>query len=157
VLIIGVGFGGATEVDFGPGNPATFRVESDTRITAISPPPPPDQSTVNVTVSTPLGTSPQTQNDLWFYKFFVGQSPGSLRASSARRRGARRSSVRVVTVNAFPRRAPLRPSARMSPLHGATRDPDPFPVQLSPDLVGVVDEQVLLIDPPDLDTKLNVA
>ena len=55
VTIIGTGFTGAGAVKFGSANAVSFDVESETKITAVSPP---GEGTVDVTVSTPAGTSP---------------------------------------------------------------------------------------------------
>ncbi len=63
VTISGTGFTGATEVDFG-GVPADFSVDSDTSITAVSPP---GSGPVDVTVTTPAGTSPATAEDQFTY------------------------------------------------------------------------------------------
>jgi hypothetical protein len=58
-----------TAVDFGTGNPATFTVNSDTSITAVSPEAPGDvPGTVDVTVTTPLGTSPVVVQDEFTYE-----------------------------------------------------------------------------------------
>jgi hypothetical protein len=58
VTITGVGFTGATAVDFGAGNPAVIVTVSDTSITVTSPPGPPGLPPVDITVTTPTGTSP---------------------------------------------------------------------------------------------------
>src|SRR5262249_40435590 len=63
VTITGTGFTGATEVDFGT-NTALFTVVSDTSITASSPA---GNGVVNVTVTTPLGTSASSEADLFTY------------------------------------------------------------------------------------------
>ena len=65
VTINGSGFTGATEVDFGPGNPASFVVNSDISITATSP----EAATgpVDVTVTTPVGTSSTSSADQFTY------------------------------------------------------------------------------------------
>ncbi len=64
VTIWGSGFTGATEVDFG-GVPADFVVLDDNSITVTSPPG--DAGTVDVTVTTPLGTSPIGPGDQFTY------------------------------------------------------------------------------------------
>jgi hypothetical protein len=65
VTINGVGFTGATAVDFGSGNPATYTVNTDNQITATAP----EGSTgpVDVTVTTPVGTSPTSSSDQFTY------------------------------------------------------------------------------------------
>ncbi|MFZ0668676.1 MAG: IPT/TIG domain-containing protein [Acidimicrobiales bacterium] len=61
VTISGEGFTGATAVDFGPGNPASFTVDDDNQITATSPAT--GTGTVDVTVTTPVGTSATSSAD----------------------------------------------------------------------------------------------
>ena len=63
VTIAGAGFTGATEVDFG-GVAADFVVDSDSSITAVSPP---GAGAVDVTVTTPGGTSGTTADDQFTY------------------------------------------------------------------------------------------
>ncbi len=63
VTITGTGFTGATSVKFGA-TAATFTVVSATTITATSPP---GSGTVNVTVTTPGGTSANTSGDQFSY------------------------------------------------------------------------------------------
>jgi hypothetical protein len=65
VTITGTGFTTATAVDFGSGNPASFSVISDTEIDAISPP---GSSTVDVSVTSPGGTSPTGPADQFTYQ-----------------------------------------------------------------------------------------
>ena len=67
VTITGTNFAGATAVNFGPGNPATFLVSNSTTITATAPA---SSSTgaVDVTVTTPGGTSGTTQSDQFTYQ-----------------------------------------------------------------------------------------
>ena len=64
VTISGTGFTGATEVAFHSQAIATFNVVNDTTITATSPP---GQGIIDVTVTTPSGTSPNSQADLFTY------------------------------------------------------------------------------------------
>jgi IPT/TIG domain len=64
VTITGIGFTGATEVEFG-GVSVHMTVDSDTEITAISPP---GFCTVNVTVVTPNGTSAASPADQFAYQ-----------------------------------------------------------------------------------------
>jgi hypothetical protein len=67
VTITGSNFTGASAVNFGPGNPATFLVTNSTTITATAP----ASSTtgaVDVTVTTPGGTSATTQADQFTYQ-----------------------------------------------------------------------------------------
>ena len=62
-------------VDFGPDNPSTnYRVVNDSDIQAFSPP---GTGTVNVTVTTPLGTSMATSADEFSYVTVSGFSPVS--------------------------------------------------------------------------------
>jgi hypothetical protein len=71
VVITGNGFTGALAVDFGPAHPAaSFTVNSDTQITAVSPPssPPNTPGPVDVTVTTALGTSPDVLADQFTYE-----------------------------------------------------------------------------------------
>jgi hypothetical protein len=67
VVIGGTNFSGATAVDFGPGNPATFSISSPTTIMATAPsvgsPGP-----VDVTVTTPGGTSATSAADQFTYQ-----------------------------------------------------------------------------------------
>jgi hypothetical protein len=64
VTITGSGFTGATEVDFS-GASAVMTVDSDTEITATSPP---GSGTVYVTVVTPNGTSALSSADQFSYR-----------------------------------------------------------------------------------------
>jgi energy-converting hydrogenase Eha subunit A len=67
VVITGTGFSGATTVDFGTGNPATFTVSDPATIMATAP----ASSTlgaVDVTVTTPSGTSAATAADQFTYQ-----------------------------------------------------------------------------------------
>ncbi len=64
VTITGVGFTGASEVKFGSTGAASFNVESETSITAVSPP---GKGTVDVTVTTPGGTSALSPTDKFVY------------------------------------------------------------------------------------------
>ena len=74
VVITGSGFElsgspNVSHVDFGSGNTASFVVNSDTQITAVSPQAPGDvPGTVDVTVTTPLGTSPAVVQDRFTYE-----------------------------------------------------------------------------------------
>jgi hypothetical protein len=65
VTITGTGFTNATAVDFGTGNPASFSVISDTEIDATSPP---GSGTVDVTVTSPGGTSSASVADEFTYQ-----------------------------------------------------------------------------------------
>jgi hypothetical protein len=67
VTITGTGFTGATTVNFGPGNPATFRVNSPTEIAATAPTAG-STGPVDVTVTTPGGTSPTSSADQFTYQ-----------------------------------------------------------------------------------------
>jgi hypothetical protein len=64
VTITGTGFIGATAVRFGSNNAASFTVNSATSITAVSPA---AAGTVDVTVTTPNGTSPTSEADQFTY------------------------------------------------------------------------------------------
>ena len=66
VTVHGSSFTGATEVRFGPYPATSFTVHSDTSITATSPP---GKGTVDVRVTTPNGTSPFTNADLFTYTY----------------------------------------------------------------------------------------
>ena len=65
VTISGSGFTSATDVEFGS-EPVDFTVNSDTEITTVSPPASQD-GTVDITVTTPDGTSPVTPSDQFTY------------------------------------------------------------------------------------------
>jgi hypothetical protein len=68
VTLTGTGFTGATAVDFGVTPASSFSVLSDTSISATSPPVPPTSAgTVDVTVTTPQGTSTTSPADLFTY------------------------------------------------------------------------------------------
>jgi IPT/TIG domain len=64
VTITGTGFTGATDVSVGPTSAAAMQVDADTQITATSPP---GTGTVDVTVTTPGGTSATTPADQFTY------------------------------------------------------------------------------------------
>jgi hypothetical protein len=64
VTIVGSGFAGATAVNFGTTPALRFRVNSDESITASSPP---GTGTVDVTVTTPQGTSSTSSADQFTY------------------------------------------------------------------------------------------
>lgn len=66
VLITGTNFTGATAVNFGAGNPATFTVVSATAITVASNPSG-SAGTIDVRVTTPLGTSAIVAADQFTY------------------------------------------------------------------------------------------
>jgi hypothetical protein len=66
ITIAGVNFTGATAVAFG-GVPASFRVTSDTSMVAVSPPGPDSGVTVDVTVTSPYGTSALSVSDRFTY------------------------------------------------------------------------------------------
>jgi hypothetical protein len=66
VTITGTGFTGATAVKFGLTNAASFTVNSATSITAVSPKAR-GAETVDVTVTTPAGTSPTSPADQFTY------------------------------------------------------------------------------------------
>ena len=64
VTITGTSFTGATSVKFGSANAASFKVESATKITAVTPA---GTGTVDVTVTTPEGTSATGASDRFSY------------------------------------------------------------------------------------------
>ncbi len=64
VMISGAGFTGVTAVDFGTTPATSFTFNSDTSITAVSPA---GTGTVDVTVTTPAGTSAMTSADEFTY------------------------------------------------------------------------------------------
>jgi hypothetical protein len=65
VVIAGAGFNGATAVTFGSTAAASFSVDSDTQITAVSPAQGGEPSIVDVTVTVPAGTSATSSADRW--------------------------------------------------------------------------------------------
>lgn len=65
VTITGSGFTGATAVDFGNASAPQETVDSDTQITATTPP---GNGTVDVTVVTPIGTSSPSPADQFSYQ-----------------------------------------------------------------------------------------
>ena len=65
VTIGGIGFTGATAVSFGGAAATSFQVVSDGEITAVAPP---GSGTVDVTVTTPGGTSPTGGADQFTYR-----------------------------------------------------------------------------------------
>lgn len=71
VQINGAGFTGATAVEFGSVAATSFQVDSDQAITAIAPAEP-SKTTVQVTVTTPNGTSPVDENGANNYTFVSG-------------------------------------------------------------------------------------
>ena len=64
VVITGVGFSTATAVTFGTTAATSFVVNSDTQITAVSPA---GSGTVDIFVTTPVGTTPATAADQFIY------------------------------------------------------------------------------------------
>ncbi len=78
VVISGAGFTGATAVKFGGTAAASFAVDSDSQITAVSP----DHAAgkVNVTVTAPAGTSPDNPVSLFEYAEGLWKLTGSLGA-----------------------------------------------------------------------------
>ncbi len=70
VTVSGTGFTGATSVDFGAGNPGTITSNTAGKIVVTSPASTlagPGTGTVDVTVTTPNGTSATNANDLYTY------------------------------------------------------------------------------------------
>ncbi len=64
VTVSGTNLGSATAVDFGPGNPGVISTDTDNSITAISPT---GTGTVDVTVTTPSGTSTPVAADQYSF------------------------------------------------------------------------------------------
>lgn len=71
VQINGAGLTGANAVEFGSVAATSFQVDSDQAITAIAPAEP-SKTTVQVTVTTPIGTSPVDENGANDYTFVSG-------------------------------------------------------------------------------------
>jgi hypothetical protein len=96
VTILGRNLTGATAVNFGKSNPASFTVNSNTQITAVSPPGA-EGSVPQVTVTTPEGTS-TTPSSFGYVKSCVAAGPApevSGVAPSSARGGTR------VTISGF--------------------------------------------------------
>jgi hypothetical protein len=72
VIVTGSGFTGATAVSFGSFAAPTFMVNSDTQLTVLSPPQ--GIGTVDITVTTPVGTSATGSADQFSYT--LGSAPG---------------------------------------------------------------------------------
>jgi hypothetical protein len=98
VTITGTNFTGANAVKFGTSNAASFTVNSTTVITATSPPLVGETHTVNVTVTTPAGTStvPNRFADEFHYHFPCeeGQPPPAV-TSVEPRSGLAETKVRI--------------------------------------------------------------
>ncbi len=77
VTITGTGFTGASAVKFGSTPAASFKVSSWTSITAVSPPG--TSGSIDVTVTTPAGTSVTSSADLYLFQppTITGVSPNS--------------------------------------------------------------------------------
>jgi hypothetical protein len=73
VTVSGTNFTGVTEVDFGPGNKASFTVNNSTTLTATAPS---GTGTVDVTVTTASGTSKTVADDQFTYA--AGPPPGTI-------------------------------------------------------------------------------
>jgi hypothetical protein len=76
VTIIGENLSGATAVKFGEINAASFIVNSNTMITAVSPPRTGTATVVDVTVTTPEGTSPPIPGELEKFHYLLGCQEG---------------------------------------------------------------------------------
>jgi uncharacterized membrane protein len=72
VTITGTGLTGATAVNFGSTSAKSFTVNSDTSITAVSPK---GKGTVDVTVTTPAGTSPTSAADQFTFSKKLAARP----------------------------------------------------------------------------------
>jgi hypothetical protein len=72
VTVTGSGFTGATAVDFGPVPSASFAVWSDTNLVALSPA---GSGTVDITVTTPSGTSLVSTADEYIYEVASAYTP----------------------------------------------------------------------------------
>ena len=66
MFIVGSGFTGATQVDFGKSQ-AQFAILADSVIVTLAPPQPRSTKTVDVTVTTPDGTSATSKADAFTY------------------------------------------------------------------------------------------
>jgi hypothetical protein len=73
VTVSGTNFTGVTEVNFGPGNKASFTVNNSTTLTATAPA---GTGTVDVTVTTASGTSKTVTDDQFTYT--AGSPPGTI-------------------------------------------------------------------------------
>ncbi len=87
IVIEGGGFTGATAVHFGSSEAEHFTVVSDSEIEAISPAGP-NGTVVDVTVTTPIGTSPRFSPDHFIFTFYpvvtgVAPSSGTVRGGTA--------------------------------------------------------------------------
>jgi hypothetical protein len=76
VTIIGENLSGATAVKFGETNATSFTVNSNTMITAVSPPRTGTATVVDVTVTTPEGTSPPIPAELEKFHYLLGCQEG---------------------------------------------------------------------------------
>jgi IPT/TIG domain/PASTA domain len=96
VVITGTNLTGTSAVKFGPTPAAGFTVESDTQITAISPPSK-AVGPVNVTATTLAGTSATTNADQFFYQGCVVPKVQG-RMLKASRKALRRAHCRIGTI-----------------------------------------------------------
>src|SRR5690606_7057713 len=82
---------------------------------------------------------------------------GATKRRSTRSAGRSKSwPLSVVAVHVRPRRAPERPISRISHSMVQRATVTPLGVELRPDLRRAVDEEVLVVDPADLDFELSV-
>ena len=124
VTITGTGFTGATAVDFGGDRRASFTVNSATQITATSPARRP--GTVDVTVTTPGGTSATSAADQFTYvaaPTVTGVSPNS----GPDRRRHRRSPSPAPASPGPPRSTSAAPAATLHRHLAPPRSPPPRP------------------------------
>jgi alpha-tubulin suppressor-like RCC1 family protein len=100
VTITGTELTGVTAVRFGSANASTYTVESATTITAVSPP---GSGTVDVTVTTPEGTSPTNPADQFTYSLTGAATRAApQQPSTTRLRGAQPASGSSNTASLAP-------------------------------------------------------
>jgi len=86
VIVTGSGFTNATGVSFGSYPAASFFVNSDTQLTAVAPAQ--AAATVDLTVTTPSGTSPTSSSDHFTYSAASAPSVSAVAATSGPTAGA---------------------------------------------------------------------
>jgi hypothetical protein len=115
VTVSGSGFSGATTVSFGSTAAKAFTVNNDTQITAASPP---GSGTVDVTVTTPVGTSATGPADRFTY---AAEGAGGPQASYVER-GISSKLTGALSVSAATSSAS--PGAQISDYHWVISGPD---------------------------------